>query len=170
MTLSRPLALLAFVALLAAPLRASTAENALPGPLAEVGFDQRLGETLPFDLPLRDANGREVTLAELADGRPVLLSFVYYECPMLCGMVVDGVARSLKPLELDPGSDFEIVFVSFDSTEGPAEARASRDRALGALRPRGHRRRLALPHRRGRVGRRPHRGGRLPLRLGGGDR
>jgi protein SCO1/2 len=103
----------------------------LPAPLKEVGFDQRLGERVPLDLAFRDADGRPVRFGDLfRDGRPVLLSLVYYECPMLCDLTLSGLAQSLKPLELTAGEDFELVSVSFDPGEGPAEAAAARARYL----------------------------------------
>lgn len=102
----------------------------LPEPLREVGFDQRLGEAVPLDLAFRDADGRRVTLGDYFDGRPVALSLVYYECPMLCPLTLSGLAQSLKPLELSVGDEFQVVTVSFDPTEGPQTARAARDRYL----------------------------------------
>ena len=102
----------------------------LPAPLREVGFDQKLGDDLPLDLVFRDADGRPVTLGQYFDGRPVALSLVYYDCPMLCPLTLSGLAQSLKPLELSVGEDFQVVTVSFDPTETPATARAARDRYL----------------------------------------
>ena len=87
-----------------------------------VGFDQHLGEKVPLDLALRDESGREVRLAEYFGRRPVILTLVYYRCPMLCGQVLQGLARSIKPLSMTPGQGFEIVTVSIDPTEGPALA------------------------------------------------
>jgi protein SCO1/2 len=102
----------------------------LPEPLREVGFDQKLGEAVPLDLAFRDADGRAVTLGDFFDGRPVALSLVYYDCPMLCPLTLSGLAQSLKPLELSAGDEFQVVTVSFDPTEGPETARAARDRYL----------------------------------------
>ncbi len=84
-----------------------------------VGFDQHLGQKVPLDLTLRDEAGREVRLAEYFGQRPVILTLVYYRCPMLCGQVLQGLARSIKPLTMTPGQGFEIVTVSIDPTEGP---------------------------------------------------
>jgi protein SCO1 len=101
----------------------------LPAPLKEVGFDQRLGERVPLDLAFRDADGEAVRLADyFRGGKPVLLSLVYYECPMLCDLTLSGLAQSLKPLELTAGRDFELVTVSFDPGEGPTEAAEARSR------------------------------------------
>lgn len=109
---------------LAAPARAQRQPYApRPGTVTRaVGFDQHLGRRLPLDLPLRDESGRAVRLGDYFGERPVILTLVYFECPMLCGQVLQGLARSLKPLSETPGEGFEIVTVSIDPTEGPGLA------------------------------------------------
>jgi protein SCO1/2 len=101
----------------------ATAQGERPAPLREVGFDQRLGESLPLDIHLRDEDGREVVLRDLFRGRPVVLSLVYYECPMLCTFSLNGLVSALRVLSLEPGRDFDLVTVSFDPRETPAQAR-----------------------------------------------
>ena len=123
------LALLAIAALAGASLRA---EEAPPAPLREVGFDQRLGEAVPLDIPFRDETGREVKLSEYFQKKPVLLSLVYFECPMLCGMATEGLVRSLRPLGFSPGADFEVLTVSFDPRETPELAAAKKRNVLAA--------------------------------------
>ena len=113
-----------------APLDPNATAAGLPRELSDVGFDQRLGERVPLDLAFRDADGTRVRLGELVDGRPVILSLVYYECPMLCDLTLSGLAQSLKALELSAGVDFDVVTLSFDPGEGPAEAAAARRRYL----------------------------------------
>ena len=139
-TLGRVLpTLLALIALAAAPAaHAQQAQPAiapdaqaagLPKDLDKVGFDQKLGEQVPLDLEFRDSEGKTVRLGDyFAAGRPVILVPVYYECPMLCDLTLSGLAQSLKPLELTIGEDFEVVTISFDPGEGPAEAAAARQR------------------------------------------
>ncbi len=106
------------------------AAGARPAVLEQVAFEQRIGEGVPLDLELRDAAGAPVRLGDLFGERPVALSLVYYECPMLCPMTLDGLARSLKGIAFDPGRDFEVVVVSFDPREGAAEAAAAERRLL----------------------------------------
>lgn len=106
---------------MATPL-ASQAQDGLPGPLADVGFDQRLGEQLPLDLRFNDETGSSVTLDQYFDQRPVLLALVYYDCPMLCSMVLNGMITSLRALKFDAGSEFEVVVVSFDPSETSEQA------------------------------------------------
>jgi protein SCO1/2 len=104
--------------------------EALPAQLREVGFDQRIGEPVPLDLRFRESDGREVTLGELFDGKPVALALVYYECPMLCQMTLEGLARSLKGINFDVGQEFDVVVVSFDPGETPEIAAVAKQRAL----------------------------------------
>jgi protein SCO1/2 len=85
-----------------------------------------MGERVPPDLRFRDSSGAPVRLGDLFAGRPVVLSLVYYDCPMLCPMAMGGLASSLKALDLDLGRDFDVLTVSFnpnDTTAAAAEAR-----------------------------------------------
>jgi protein SCO1/2 len=102
---------------------------ALPAPLREIGFDQHLDEKLPLDLEFTDEQGRLVTLGDYFGERPVVLTFVYYDCPMLCSLVLNAMASSLNALSLDASKDFEVVAISFDPRETPALA-AERKRVL----------------------------------------
>jgi protein SCO1/2 len=97
-----------------------------PAALRDVGFDQRLGESLPLDVALRDEDGRPVTLGAYFQGRPVVLAVVYYECPMLCTLTLNGLVSALATLSFDVGREFEVVTVSFDPREGPELARAKK--------------------------------------------
>ena len=94
-------------------------EMNLPPELAGVGFDQKLGAQVPLDLVFREETGAEVALGAYFGQRPVLLILSYYECPMLCTLVLNGVTSGLKAVPFAPGEDFEIVTVSFDPREKP---------------------------------------------------
>ena len=98
----------------------------MPGALQNVGFEQRLNETLPLDLMFKDEDNREVRLGEYFNRRPVVLAFVYYECPMLCSQVMNGVTSALTALDESAGSDYEVVAVSFDPRETPMMAAAKK--------------------------------------------
>ena len=102
------------------------AQEGLPGPLADVGFDQRLGEQVPMDLEFLDETGRPVLLEQYFGERPVILALVYYDCPMLCSMVLNGMVSSLRALEFEPGREFEVLVVSFDPVETPELARTAK--------------------------------------------
>jgi protein SCO1/2 len=99
---------------------------ATPGVLQEIGFDQRLGEALPLDAAFTDEQGRSVKLGDYFGKRPVVLSFVYYECPMLCTIALNGLSAALQVLSFVPGQEFEVVTVSFDAKETPALAAAKK--------------------------------------------
>jgi protein SCO1/2 len=124
----RRLALAAVLALLAAP--AAPAEDGRPPILRDVGFDQRIGTRLPLDLAFRDQAGRHVRLGAYVGAKPLLLVPAYYECPMLCGLVLNGVLSALRALPFDVGDAFTVVTVSFDPRDDPAAAAAKRRTTL----------------------------------------
>ncbi len=97
-----------------------------PDLLKDVGIDQKLNESVPLDLTFRDESGRTVQLGQFFGGKPVILSLVYYSCPMLCTQVLNGLERSLKDVPMDIGKQFNVVTVSIDPTERPALASAKR--------------------------------------------
>jgi protein SCO1 len=115
------------------PEAAGTPASALPEALAGVGFDQRLGEKLPLDLAFKDEQGQEVRLERYFGRRPVILTLVYYECPMLCTLVLNGVISSLRAVPFVVGRDFDIVTVSFDPRDTPELARKKKAHYLDAL-------------------------------------
>lgn len=94
----------------------------LPSALREVGFDQNLNQMLPLDVELKDEHGRTVKIGDYFGKRPVVLSFVYYGCPMLCLQSLSSLAATLGVLSENPGEDFEVVSVSIDPRETPALA------------------------------------------------
>lgn len=102
----------------------------LPPELADVGFDQRLGESVPLDLTFTDEAGRQVELGDYFGERPVILVPVYYDCPLLCPMIVETLARSLKELPFAAGEELEVVAVSFDPRETPEQARRRKQSAM----------------------------------------
>jgi protein SCO1/2 len=104
--------------------------SALPAALREIGFDQNLDQRVPLDTTFRDESGRSVRLGDYFGKRPVVLIFAYYECPMLCTQVINGLASALNVLSLTPGKDFEIVTVSFDPRDTPAAAAAKKSHYL----------------------------------------
>jgi protein SCO1/2 len=88
-----------------------------PALLRDVGLDQRLGDSIPLDLTFRDEHGQPVALRQFFGQKPVILTLVYYQCPMLCTEVLNGLLRSSKELPLEIGRDFSIVTVSIDPNE-----------------------------------------------------
>jgi protein SCO1/2 len=96
--------------------------SSMPAPLREIGFDQHLDRPLPLDTEFRDEQGRTVRIGQYFGGKPVVLAFVYYECPMLCTQVMNAISNAVGVLSLDAGKDFQLVMVSFDPRETPAQA------------------------------------------------
>ena len=94
------------------------AAAAKPGLLAKIGIDQRLNQQVPLDLRFTDETGREVALGEFFGRRPVILALVYYECPMLCTQVLNGLVSALGTLKFDVGREFDVVAVSINPREG----------------------------------------------------
>jgi protein SCO1/2 len=100
--------------------------NGSPAILKEIGFDQRLGEKIPLGLAFKDETGKDVQLGDYFGKKPVVLSLVYYQCPMLCTLSLNGLAGALEVLSFDPGHEFEVLTVSFDPKEGPVLAAAKK--------------------------------------------
>jgi protein SCO1 len=107
----------------------------MPPALQNVGFEPALNAPIPLDLPFRDETGRSVRLRDhFGQQKPVVLAFVYYGCPMLCDQVEQGVVGALRMLSFNPGRDYEVVFVSFDSRETPEMAAEKKKKALAHFR------------------------------------
>ena len=98
--------------------------------LQKVSFDQKLGAQLPLDLKFRDEYGNTVTLGQYFGRKPVILSLGYYQCPMLCTQVLNGMVSSFLPLSFDVGKEFDVVTVSFDPRETPQMAAAKKETYL----------------------------------------
>jgi protein SCO1/2 len=119
-------------AFLCSPQRRAQAESALPQILKGVGFDQKLNESIPLDVPFRDETGREVKLADYFDGKPVVLVMAYFRCPMLCTQVLNGLVEGLRETDLAMGKDFRVLTVSFDPSDSPKMAAAKRKNYIRA--------------------------------------
>jgi protein SCO1/2 len=87
-----------------------------------IDFEQRLNETAPLDVRLVDEGGRTVELSRYFGRKPVVLALVYYECPMLCTEILNGLLHTMKQLEFTAGNEFDVVTVSIDPRETPAVA------------------------------------------------
>ena len=100
------------------PNQAGGVSSGLPTALKNVGIEQKLNGQLPLDAQFTDENGNTVKLGDyFGNGRPIILALVYYECPMLCNEVLNGLTGSLKGISFDAGKDFDIVAISFDARE-----------------------------------------------------
>ena len=103
-----------------------TPRDARPPILRDIGIEQRLGQPLPLDAIFQDESGRAVRLGQYFGEKPVILVLAYYNCPMLCTEVLNGLLSSLRTLSFDIGKEFEIVTVSFDPRDKPSDAGAKK--------------------------------------------
>lgn len=94
------------------------ADQAIPIELQEVGIEEHLGDSISLDLEFTNDKGETVLLKDYFDGkRPVILNLVYYECPNLCTLLLNGFTKSLKDFEWTPGENYEIISISIDHEE-----------------------------------------------------
>ena len=124
------LALSVFVATLISPCILFAQPS---GPMPkDIGFDPHFGATVARDVQLVAEDGSPHTLGDYLDGRrPVILVLAYYECPMLCTMVLNGAVNALKRVDLRPGDDFEVLVVSIDPADTPERAAAKKASYVG---------------------------------------
>jgi len=97
-----------------------------PKILRAVGIDQKLNEQVPLNLLFRDETGKPVPLGQYFGKKPVILSLVYFDCPMLCTMVENGLLQALKELRFTVGNQFDVLTVSFDPNDMPRVAAAKK--------------------------------------------
>jgi len=99
-----------------------------PAVLKEIGVDEKLGDSIPLDLVFTNSDGDDITLGELFESdKPVLLNPLYYDCPVLCSVVLDGVFGAVKQLAWSPGTDYTIISFSIDPEEDPELASSSKE-------------------------------------------
>jgi len=114
---------------LAAPARAQLSDpsqniGVRPELLNQAGIDQKLNNQVPLNLTFRDEHGAKVELGQFFAGKPVVLTLVYYTCPMLCTQVLNAVDRSMETMPLEIGKDFNVVTVSIDPSDSATVADA----------------------------------------------
>lgn len=120
------------------PLYGARPENGspstgLPTALRDIRIEQKLDQQLPLDLVFRDESGQSVKLGQYFGQKPVVLAFVYYDCPMLCTQVLNGMVTSFRVLPFQMGKEYEVVTVSFDPRETSALATAKKQVYLNYL-------------------------------------
>lgn len=127
---ARTAATIALLLLLAGGAAAERQEAA-PAGLEAAGITEKLDARVPLDLEFVDEDSTVVRLGDYFPGdRPVILNLGYYACPMLCGLVLNGLVVGMEDLAWTPGQEFEIVTVSIDSREGPRLANLKKDSYL----------------------------------------
>ena len=95
--------------------------------LKEIAFDQKLGAQLPLDLPFTDDTGKAVRLGDYFGQKPVLMLITYFNCTMLCPLLLDGLVRALRPISFDIGKQFTVLTVSINPRETPAIAASRKE-------------------------------------------
>jgi protein SCO1 len=110
----RPAPTVLFILLLAGSV---FAQSRTPVPLQNVDVEQMLGAQVPLNAPFKNERGETVRISDLLKDKPAILTLVYYECPMLCTQVLNGVVTSLRPINFTPGKEFNIITISFDPGE-----------------------------------------------------
>jgi protein SCO1/2 len=102
----------------------------IPQVLQGIGFDQRLNEQIPLDLSFKDEQGRDVRLRDYFRDKPVILTLVYYQCPRLCTLVLNGLVQGMLEMKFSAGQEYEVVTVSFDPREMPELAASKKEAYL----------------------------------------
>jgi protein SCO1/2 len=105
--------------------------NTRPPRLENVGIEQHLDAQVPPDLTFRDETGKTVKLADYFGRKPLILNLVYYNCTMLCGEALAGLASAMRLVKFDVGNEFDVVTVSFDPRETPEMAAAKKKDYVG---------------------------------------
>lgn len=112
------------------PDNVGKSSNGLPPALVNVGFDPQLDAQIPLDTPFVDEYGQPASLRQYVGKKPVVLAFVYLTCPMLCNQVEQALVGTLKMISFNPGTDYEVVFISFDPHDTPDEAMKKKHEAM----------------------------------------
>jgi len=112
------------------PSDVGKSSNGLPPALVNVGFDPQLNAQIPLDTTFVDEYSQPVTLRDYSAGKPILLAFVYFSCPMLCNQVEQAVVGTLKMISFNPGTDYQVVFISFDPADTPDAALKKKHEAM----------------------------------------
>jgi len=97
-----------------------------PDAMQRAGFEQRYNAQLPLDVVLKNEKGEDIELSSLFTDRPVIVTFVYFNCPMLCNVILNSLSDTLKEVAYQPGKDYRMVTVSFDHNEKPELAAAKK--------------------------------------------
>ncbi|MBC8367668.1 SCO family protein [bacterium] len=113
------------------PVSAQRSEE-LPSDLENIGIFDRSGAQMPSDLRFARAEGDTIRFGDLFDGeKPVIMNLVYYNCPMLCNLILDGQIAALRQMEWSAGDEFRIVTVSIDPRDRPENAIGRKAHLLG---------------------------------------
>jgi len=131
--MAQKLHIYAVAALCLGSARVARADLPVPQAMQKVNVEEHLGQKIPLDLPFVDQNGKKVNLKDYFDGKPVVISLVYFRCPMLCSLILSGEAKAMREMDLKIGKDYRAVTISFDPHDTPKDALAKQHGYLQAL-------------------------------------
>lgn len=117
--------------LLGDPMNPTQGLGVHPDLLKQVSVDQKLNDSIPLNLAFRDEHGKPVELSQYFGSKPVILTLVYFTCPMLCTQVLNALDRSMENIPPTIGKDFNVVTVSIDPADRPVFAEAKQDLYTG---------------------------------------
>ncbi len=125
----------AVVALTLLPgVRGRAADDFTPGDSAGAKITVKADAQVPLELSFKDETGKSVKLGDyFHPDRPVVVSMVYFGCPKLCSLSLNGLTTALRGVDLKPGEQFEVITVSFDPKEGPDLAAAKKENYIKSL-------------------------------------
>jgi protein SCO1 len=129
----RPSALALLISILATAVAGAQSSTPMPKELEGVGITEHLDAHLPLDTTFFNEDSQAVHLGDyFKAGRPVIVTLVYFECPMLCTLVLNGLVDAMGKVDWVPGKEFDIVTVSFNPAETPSLARLKKESYLDA--------------------------------------
>lgn len=98
-----------------------------------LGEEEHLGGYVPLDIPFLDETGKQVTLGQLMDGKPAILTLNYYVCPALCTLQLQDLAKNLEKVKLTENKDYKVITLSFDPVETPKDAAHKKSELTAAM-------------------------------------
>ena len=120
--------------LLAVEIAPAQVANFTPNELKKIDVVEKLGETIPLNVKMTDSQGRQIQLGDIfSSEKPVIIILAYYNCPMLCSLVLNGLTESAKAIDLLPGKDYHILTLSIEPKETPELAAAKKENYIKAL-------------------------------------
>jgi protein SCO1 len=101
--------------------------------ISGVAIDEKLGDHVPMNLTFKDEEGNDITLKQIADGKPLIIDMAYYECPGICDVVLAGLTDVLDRVSAIPGKDFNVATISFNPKDNPAVAMKKKEQFWGQM-------------------------------------
>jgi len=100
---------------------------------AELGVNEKLGTMVPLDLTFLNEKGEKVTLKQMMEGKPTMISLNYFRCAGICTPQLEDMAKMLGKLDLAENTDYKVLTISFGEGETPQLAAAKRKTMLNAI-------------------------------------